>query len=152
MDGPICNGSSRKYLMAASTRAETDRLDYFESSTAPLRSLQLPSRRRCRPGRHCQTGKSTYVGLSNYPADKFPRGDGLPQEQHVPCLIYQGKYSMFNRQPEQEYFPVTMSSVGFYPFSRCTIGVDRQVSEWHTEQSVLRSCGFLRKEQVTDDL
>ena len=100
-------------------------------------------------------GKALYVGLSNYPADKAREAMAYLNAQHVPSLIYQGKYSMFNRQPEEEILPVTHESgSGFIAFSPLAQGVltDKYLDGIPDQSRAADPTGFLRKEQVTEEL
>ena len=75
--------------------------------------------------------------------------------QHVPSLIYQGKYSMFNRQPEEEILPVTSEfGSGFIAFSPLAQGVltDKYLDGIPDQSRAADPTGFLRKEQVTEEL
>ena len=48
------------------------------------------------------SGKALYVGISNYPLNTLQFVFSYLKERDVPCLIYQGKYNIFHRQPETE--------------------------------------------------
>jgi len=156
-DGPYGNGSSRKYLMASLNQSlKRTGLEYFDifyshryDSTTPIEETMQALIDIVKQG------KALYVGLSNYPADKAREAMAYLNAQHVPSLIYQGKYSMFNRQPEEEILPVTHESgSGFIAFSPLAQGVltDKYLNGIPDQSRAADPTGFLRKEQVTEEL
>jgi L-glyceraldehyde 3-phosphate reductase len=156
-DRPYGNGSSRKYLMASINQSlKRTGLDYFDIFYSHRYDPATPVEETMQALVDIvRQGKALYVGLSNYPADKSREAMVYLQEQHVPCLIYQGKYSMFNRQPEQEILPVTDEfGSGFIAFSPLAQGVltDKYLNGIPEQSRAADPAGFLRKEQVTDAL
>lgn len=156
-NGPYGNGSSRKYLMASLNQSlKRTGLEYFDifyshryDSTTPIEETMQALIDIVKQG------KALYVGLSNYPADKAREAMAYLNAQHVPSLIYQGKYSMFNRQPEEEILPVTHESgSGFIAFSPLAQGVltDKYLNGIPDQSRAADPTGFLRKEQVTEEL
>lgn len=156
-DGPYGDGSSRKYLMASINQSlKRTGLEYFDifyshryNATTPIEETMQALVDIVRQG------KALYVGLSNYPADKARLAMNYLNEQRVPSLIYQGKYSMFNRQPEEEILSVTQEyGSGFIAFSPLAQGVltDKYLSGIPEHSRAADPAGFLRKEQVTEEL
>ncbi|BBD44359.1 ion-channel protein, oxidoreductase [Petrimonas sp. IBARAKI] len=156
-NGPYGNGSSRKYLMASLNQSlKRTGLEYFDifyshryDSTTPIEETMQALIDIVKQG------KALYVGLSNYPADKAREAMIYLNAQHVPSLIYQGKYSMFNRQPEEEILPVTSEfGSGFIAFSPLAQGVltDKYLNGIPDQSRAADPTGFLRKEQVTEEL
>ena len=47
-------------------------------------------------------GKALYVGLSRYPADKAEEAYRYLEARDVHCLLYQGRYNLIDRAPEEE--------------------------------------------------
>ena len=47
-------------------------------------------------------GKALYVGISKYPKEATEFAYKYLAERDVHCLLYQGKYNLFNREPEEE--------------------------------------------------
>ena len=156
-NGPYGNGSSRKYLMASLNQSlKRTGLEYFDifyshryDSTTPIEETMQALIDMAKQG------KALYVGLSNYPADKAREAMTYLNDQHVPSLIYQGKYSMFNRQPEEEILPVTSEfGSGFIAFSPLAQGVltDKYLNGIPEQSRAANPTGFLRREQVTEEL
>lgn len=71
-----------------------------------------------------RSGKALYVGISNYPADKARFAYQYLRERDVPCLAYQGRYNMLNREPEDSILSdAKESGVGFTAFSPLAQGL-----------------------------
>ena len=71
-----------------------------------------------------RSGKDLYVGISNYPADKARFAYQYLRERDVPCLAYQGRYNMLNREPEESILSdAKESGVGFTAFSPLAQGL-----------------------------
>ena len=100
-------------------------------------------------------GKALYIGISKYPPQKAREAMDYLRERDVPCLIFQDKYSMFNRKPEEEIFAVTEQyGSGFIGFSPLAQGVltDKYLSGIPMESRAAEVTGFLKREQVTLEL
>lgn len=156
-DGPYGDGGSRKYLMASINQSlKRTGLEYFDifyshryDSNTPIEETMQALVDIVRQG------KALYVGLSNYPANEAREAMTYLKEQRVPSLIYQGKYSMFNRQPEEEILSVNQEfGSGFIAFSPLAQGVltDKYLNGIPEQSRAADSTGFLRKEQVTEEL
>ena len=102
--GPYGVGGGRKYLMASLDqslrRMNLDYVDLFYSHRfdpdTPLdETLQALVD-------IVRSGKALYIGISKYPLDKAEYAYNYLAARDVPCLIYQGRYNILNREPEQE--------------------------------------------------
>lgn len=156
-NGPYGNGSSRKYLMASLNQSlKRTGLEYFDIFYSHRYDLTTPIEETMQALIDMvKQGKALYVGLSNYPPDKAREAMTYLNAQHVPSLIYQGKYSMFNRQPEEEILSVTKEfGSGFIAFSPLAQGVltDKYLHGIPQQSRAADPTGFLRKEQVTEEL
>ncbi len=156
-DGPYGNGSSRKNLMASIDQSlKRTGLEYFDifyshryDSITPLEETMQALIDIVKQG------KALYIGLSNYPPDKAREAMLYLQEQHVPSLIYQGKYSMFFRKPEEEILSVVDEfGSGFIAFSPLAQGVltDKYLSGIPDQSRAADASGFLKKEKITPDI
>ena len=58
------------------------------------------------------SGKALYVGISSYSSERTRQAAQLLAEQHVPLLIHQPSYSMFNRWTEDDQLLDTLADVG----------------------------------------
>lgn len=156
-DGPYGDGSSRKYLMASLDQSlKRTGLEYFDIFYSHRYNATTPIEETMQTLVDIvKQGKALYVGLSNYPADKARIAMDYLSARDVPSIIYQGKYSMFNRKPEEEILPVCKEyGSGFIAFSPLAQGVltDKYLNGIPEQSRAADPTGFLRKEQVTEEL
>ena len=99
-------------------------------------------------------GKALYVGISKYPAEMAARAYAYLKEQHVPCLVYQGRYNMIDRAVEQDVLPqAAEQGAGFVAFSPLAQGLlTGKYSNGVPEGSRMTHSGFLRPEVLTPEL
>jgi L-glyceraldehyde 3-phosphate reductase len=112
--GPYGDRGSRKYLLASLDqslrRMGLDYVDIFYShrvdADTPLEETvgALVSA--------VHQGKALYVGISSYSSERSREAARLLAEQHVPLLIHQPSYSMFNRWTERDELLSTLEDVG----------------------------------------
>lgn len=100
-------------------------------------------------------GKALYVGISKYPKEAAEFAYCYFKEQHVPCLIYQGRYNIFNREPESDGLlqQAKLNGAGFVAFSPLAQGLltNRYLDGIPDDSRIARG-GFLKKEQLTSDV
>ncbi len=156
-DGPYGDGSSRKQIMASINQslARTG-LDYFDIFYSHRYDFETPVEETMQALVDIvRQGKALYIGISKYPPAEAVKAMDYLQSRDVPCLIFQDKYSMFNRNPEKEIFPlVEKYGAGFIGFSPLAQGVltDKYINGIPLESRAADKTGFLRKEQVTLEL
>lgn len=99
-------------------------------------------------------GKALYVGISKYPKDKAEEAYNYLQSQHIHCLLYQGRYNMFDRKVEQESIldQARQAGSGFIAFSPLAQGLltNRYLNGIPTDSRIARG-GFLKKESLTPE-
>ena len=101
-----------------------------------------------------RSGKALYVGLSKYPDDVAPQAYTYLTAHDVPCLLYQGRYNMLTRSPEEVIIPQAhQHGAGFVAFSPLAQGLltDRYLNGI-PEDSRMAVNHFLRPEVLTDTL
>jgi len=124
--GPFGDGGSRKYLVRSLeqslTRMRTDHVDVFYSHRVdPETPLEETMQALADIVR---SGKALYVGISNYPAPLARRAYDLLAGEGVRMLLHQPQYSLFERTPEAELFPLlTELEVGSAVFSPLAQGL-----------------------------
>ncbi|MBE6287404.1 MAG: L-glyceraldehyde 3-phosphate reductase [Mediterranea massiliensis] len=154
--GPYGDWGSRKSLMASIDqslkRMNLDYVDIFYSHrydpSTPLEETMQALVDIVRQG------KALYIGISKYPLEAAQIAYNYLKEHHVKCLLYQGRYSMFNRAPEKEGI-ITQAAdneSGFIAFSPLAQGLltDRYL-HGIPEDSRMAKEGFLKKEALTED-
>lgn len=101
-----------------------------------------------------RSGKALYVGLSKYPEDVACKAYAYLEVHDVHPILYQGRYNMLTREPEQTIIPqAAEKGVGFIAFSPLAQGLltDRYL-QGVPEDSRMAVGHFLRPEMLTDTL
>ena len=102
--GPYGEWGSRKYLISSLNQSlKRMKLDYvdlfythrFDPVTPVEETLQALVD-------IARSGKALYVGISNYPCEVLDHAYDYLASRDVPCLLYQGKYNILNREPETQ--------------------------------------------------
>lgn len=70
-------------------------------------------------------GKALYIGISKYPKEKAEFAYRYLEERDVHCLLYQGRYNLFNREPEEQGIlqQAKENGTGFIAFSPLAQGL-----------------------------
>lgn len=154
--GPYGEWGSRKNLIASLDqslrRMRLDYVDIFYSHRPdPLTPLEETMQALVDVVRQ---GKALYVGISKYPPEMAARAYAYLREQHVPCLVYQGRYNMIDRAVESEILPqAEASGAGFVAFSPLAQGLlTGKYLHGIPEGSRMTHSGFLKPDVLTDEL
>lgn len=154
--GPYGEWGSRKSLVASLDqslkRIGLDYVDIFYSHRPdPITPLEETMQALVDIVRQ---GKALYVGISKYPADMAAKAYEYLRRQHVPCLVYQGRYNMLDREPENGILSqASAEGVGFTAFSPLAQGLltDRYLNGI-PEGSRMTHSQFLKPEVLTSEL
>ena len=121
--------------------------------TATTRILRLK-----RPCKHWLISygkaKALYVGISKYPKEAAEFAYKYLEERDVHCLLYQGRYNLFNREPEEEGIlqQAKGNGTGFIAFSPLAQGLlTNRYLNGIPEDSRMAKGAFLKKEALTDE-
>ena len=152
--GPYGDGSSRKNLMASINQSlKRTGLEYFDIFYSHRYDGITPIEETMQALVDIvKQGKALYIGISNYPAAEARQAMTYLQKQQVPCLIYQGKYSMLQREPEEGVFDVVKKQgAGFIGFSPLAQGIlsDKYLNGIPRDSRAANPDGFLKREQIT---
>ena len=154
--GPYGDWGSRKSLMASLDqslhRMQLDYVDvYYTHRYDPNTPLEETMQALVDIVR---SGKALYVGLSKYPADAARKAYAYLAAHDVPCLIYQGRYNMLTRDPEELIIPQAhQHGAGFIAFSPLAQGLlTNRYLQGIPEGSRMTTSNFLRPEVLTDAL
>lgn len=153
-EGPYGDGGSRKYLMASIDQSlKRTGLDYFDIFYTHRYDQNTPLEETMQALVDIvRQGKALYIGFSNYPPVQARKALNYLKERDVPCLIFQDKYSMFNRKPEEEILSITKEyGSGFIAFSPLAQGVltDKYLHGIPNDSRAANPDGFLREDQVS---
>lgn len=151
--GPYGEWGSRKYLIASLNqslrRMNLEYVDIFYSHRYdPATPLEETMQALVDIVR---AGKALYVGISNYPREAAAFAYDYLRREHTPCLLYQGKYNIFTREPEAGILPDARDhGTGFIAFSPLAQGLltDRYLGGIPADSRIARG-GYLKKESLT---
>ena len=125
--GPYGNWGSRKYLFASLNqslkRMNLEYVDIFYSHRYdPVTPLEETLQALVDIVRQ---GKALYVGISRWPNEAAAFAYKYLAERDVPCLIYQGRYNMIDREVEETGIlkQCADNGVGFTAFSPLEQGI-----------------------------
>lgn len=156
-DGPYGDGGSRKYIMASINQSlKRTELEYFDIFYSHRYCPETPLEETVQALIDIvKQGKALYIGLSKYPADKAAEACAMMEDQHIHCLIYQDRYNMLCRKPEQEHFRlIGKCGMGFIAFSPLAQGLltNRYINGIPADSKVMKGGVFLHKEDITAEL
>ena len=155
--GPYGNGGSRKYLIASLhqslRRMGLDYVDIFYSHRydpdTPLEETMGALSDMVRQG------KALYVGISKYPEDKAREACRILHDNGTPCLVYQGRYNIFNRAVEHDILPLAaeqgMGFIGFSPLAQGLLS-DKYLNGIPADSRAAHPYGHLKREEVTPEV
>lgn len=152
--GPYGDGSSRKNLMASINQSlKRTGLEYFDIFYSHRYDGVTPIEETMQAlADIVKQGKALYIGISNYPHAEAIQAMTYLRRQEVPCLIYQGKYSMLQRKPEEGVFDVVeKEGSGFIGFSPLAQGIltDKYLNGIPADSRAANPDGYLKREEIT---
>jgi len=102
--GPYGNWGSRKYLMASLDQSlKRMKLDYVDIFYSHRYDPETPLEETMQALVDAvRQGKALYAGLSRYPADKARDAFRYLAAHDVPCLLYQDRYNIIDRVPQEK--------------------------------------------------
>ena len=122
--GPYGNWGSRKSIIASADQSlQRTGLDYFDIFYSHRPDPETPMEETAAAlDQLVHQGKTLYVGLSNYNGKQTAAMTKIFEVLGTPYIIHQPRYNMFNRQAEQDLFPVLQAThkaaVGFSSLSQ----------------------------------
>lgn len=155
--GPYGNWGSRKYLMASLDQSlRRMHLDYVDLFYSHRYDPETPLEETLQALVDIvRSGKALYVGISRWPLEASRFAFRYLKERDVPCLIYQGRLNMLDKEPMESGILELCREhgVGFISFSPLAQGLltDRYLNGI-PEDSRMSKEHFLKKEMLTDAL
>ena len=155
--GPYGNWGSRKYLMASLDQSlRRMHLDYVDLFYSHRYDPETPLEETLQALVDVvRAGKALYVGISRWPLEAARFGFEYLKQRDVPCLIFQDRLNMLDREPQEsgildlcrEY------GVGFISFSPLAQGLltDRYLNGI-PEDSRMSKGKFLKQEMLTEEV
>lgn len=154
--GPYGEWGSRKYLFASLEQSlKRMKLDYVDIFYSHRYDPDTPLEETLQALVDIvRQGKALYVGISKYPKDAAEFAYKYLADSKVPCLLYQGRYNILNREPEEDGILAGAKAAGsgFIAFSPLAQGLltDRYLNGIPADSRVARG-GYLKKEQLTEE-
>jgi L-glyceraldehyde 3-phosphate reductase len=157
-DGPYGDWGSRKYLIASLDqslkRMGLEYVDIFyhhrPDPNTPLEETMLALDSVVR------SGKALYIGISNYNKKQTMEAMQILKDLKTPFIINQRKYSMFERNIEEDGLKsfAAQNGIGIIAFSPLAQGLlTERYLEGIPEDSRIKTDGrFLREASITDEL
>ena len=125
--GPYGEWGSRKYLMASLDQSlRRMKLDYVDLFYSHRYDPDTPLEETLQALVDIvRSGKALYVGISRWPLEASRFAFQYLKERDVPCLIYQGKLNMLDREPQESGIMDLCQEhgVGFISFSPLAQGL-----------------------------
>ena len=156
-DGPYGDWGSRKYLLASLdqslSRMGLDYVDIFYhhrmDPDTPLEETMGALAQAVR------SGKALYVGLSNYDGPTLEKATAILDELHVPFIINQNRYSIFDRTIENNGLKAMAARLhkGIITFSPLAQGLltNRYLQGIPADSRVHTDGRFLKEKDITPE-
>ena len=154
-DGPYGDWGSRKYLLASLDQSlKRKGLEYVDIFYHHRMDPNTPLEETMEAlAQIVRSGKALYVGLSNYDGPTLERAEKILSELHVPFVINQNRYNIFDRKIEENGLKETAARLekGIICFSPLAQGVltDRYLDGVPADSRV-RTDGRFLKEAALD--
>lgn len=156
-EGPYGNWGSRKHLMASLDQSlKRMNLDYVDIFYSHRYDPETPLEETMQALVDIvRQGKALYVGLSKYPEEVAGKAYSYLKAHDVPCLLYQGRYSLLVREPERQGIlaQAKANGAGFIAFSPLAEGLltNRYLNGIPEDSRIARG-GHLKKEALTNEM
>ena len=156
-DGPYGEWGSRKHMLASLDqslkRLGLEYVDIFYhhrmDPDTPLEETMLALEQAVR------SGKAVYAGLSNYDGEHLAKAAAILEELHVPFVINQNRYSIFDRTIERNGLKETSKKLGkgIIAFSPLAQGLltDRYLHGIPSDSRIRTDTRFLKETALTED-
>jgi L-glyceraldehyde 3-phosphate reductase len=156
--GPYGEWGSRKYLMNSLDQSlKRMNLDYIDIFYSHRYDPETPLEETLQALVDIvRQGKALYAGISKYPPAAAQFAYDYLRDRDVPCLLYQGRLNMLQREDEHNLIlqQAKDNGVGYIAFSPLAQGLlsDRYLDGQFAADSRMAKNVFLRKDQLTPTL
>ena len=155
--GPYGDFGSRKYLIASLDQSlERMGLEYVDIFYHHRMDPDTPLEETMGAlAQIVNSGKALYVGLSNYDGPTLEKAEKILKELHVPFIINQNCYNIFNRTIEENGLKETSGKLGkgvicFSPLAQGIL-TDRYLKGIPKDSRVFTDGRFLKESQLDKD-
>lgn len=156
--GPYGSWASRKHLIASLDQSlQRMQLEYVDLFYCHRYDPETPLEETLQALVDIvRAGKALYIGLSRWPLEAAEKGYRYLRERDVPCLIYQGRLNLFDRQPLQEGIldSAQQAGVGFIGFSPLAQGLltNRYLNGIPADSRMAHDPRFLKSDMLTPQM
>lgn len=154
-NGPYGDGGSRKYLMASIDQSlKRMKLDYVDIFYHHRMDRETPLEETMQAlADIVRAGKALYVGVSNYDREYTKKASEILKELHCPFIVNQRRYSMFDRQIEEDGVKAfcKQDGIGIIAFSPLAQGMltDKYLNGIPADSRIARDDRFLHASDIT---
>ncbi len=155
-EGPYGNWGSRKYLLASLDQSlKRIGLEYVDIFYHHRMDPETPLEETMGAlASAVQSGKTLYVGLSNYDGPTLQKASKILDELHCPFVINQNRYSIFDRGVEQNGLKEMTEKLGkglitFSPLAQGQL-TDRYLNGIPEDSRIRTDGRFLKASTLTD--
>lgn len=155
-DGPYGDFGSRKYLIASIDQSlKRMGLEYVDIFYHHRMDKNTPLEETCGAlAQIVNSGKALYVGLSNYDGETLEQATKILSELHVPFIINQNRYSIFDRTVENNGLKDMSAKLnkGIISFSPLAQGLltDRYLNGVPSDSRIATDGRFLKTDNLTE--
>ncbi len=155
--GPYGNFGSRKYLIASLDQSlKRMGLDYVDIFYHHRMDPDTPLEETMGAlAQIVRSGKALYVGISNYDGPNLSKATKILDDLHVPFIINQNRYSIFDRGIEKNGLKEKAKELGkgiicFSPLAQGLL-TDRYINGIPEDSRIRRSGVFLNERALTEE-
>ena len=157
-DGPYGDWGSRKYLLASLDQSlQRMGLDYVDIFYHHRMDPNTPLEETMGAlSQIVASGKALYVGLSNYDGPTLEKASAILEELHVPFVINQNCYNIFDRSIEQNGLKAMSEKLGkgiicFSPLAQGMLS-DRYLNGIPQDSRVRTDGRFLQESRLSEEV
>lgn len=155
--GPYGDWGSRKYLISSIDQSlKRMGLEYVDIFYHHRMDPETPLEETMEAlAQIVRSGKALYVGISNYDGPTLEKASAILTELHVPFIINQNRYSIFDRTIEQNGLKEKAKELGkgiicFSPLAQGLL-TDRYLNGIPEDSRIKTDGRFLRESSITDE-
>lgn len=156
-EGPYGDFGSRKYLIASlDASLKRMQLDYVDIFYHHRMDPETPLEETIGAlDQIVKSGKALYAGISNYNGEKAAEAKKIAEELHLPLIINQNRYSIFDRTIEKNGLKKAAKEIGmgvicFSPLAQGMLS-DKYLNGIPEDSRIARDGRFLHKEDITEE-
>ena len=156
-EGPYGDFGSRKYLIASlDASLKRMQLDYVDIFYHHRMDPETPLEETIGAlDQIVKSGKALYAGISNYNGEKAAEAKKIAEELHLPLIINQNRYSIFDRTIENNGLKKAAKEIGmgvicFSPLAQGMLS-DKYLNGIPEDSRIARDGRFLHREDITEE-